>query len=73
MNALQLVASGTDMCTRKNKNIISRKIFTDKEKADDYMNEFYATCIRPIKGCPVYFDQREDVSIIFLNLEIVGS
>jgi len=73
MNALQLVANGTDISTRKNKNIISKKIFTDKENADGYMDEFYSICTKPIEGCPAYLDPREEVSINYLDLEIVGS
>lgn len=71
MNAFQLVANGTEINTRKNKNIISKKIFTDESAANSFIDEFYCICTNPIGGESIHLDPEEDIEINFLDVEIV--
>lgn len=72
MEAFQLIANGTDLKTRKNKNIYSRKIFLDDGKAQEFKDEFYCICTNPIEGCPVQLDSEEEVSITIVPMDLVG-
>lgn len=71
MEAIQLVANGTEINSRKNKNILSKKIFLDEKAADDYKDEFYCVCTNPIEGYTIYLDPNETVEIDFIGVEVV--
>jgi len=71
MNAIQLVANGTEINSRKNENILSRKIFLNEKIANDYKDEFYGICTNPIEGYTIYLDPNEPVEIDFMTVEVV--
>jgi len=71
MDAIQLVANGTETETGKNKNVFSKKIFLSNEAADKYKDAFYEICTHPIKGYTTHLNPDEDVEIKSINLELV--
>jgi len=73
MKAFQLVANGTEMKSCKNRNIMSRKIFTNSSRAEEYKAEFWNICTNPIEGYDIFLDPDKEVEISFLDIEIIGA
>lgn len=71
MTVIQLVANGTDFLTRKNKNIISKKVFVNEELAESFKKEFLDICTNPIEESSVYLDLENPIDISLLYLELV--
>jgi hypothetical protein len=69
MILLQLVANGTDLTTRKNSNVYSKKLFIDEESLEDYKEEFYGICTNPIEGFVTQLDSNEPVDMSTIELE----
>jgi len=74
MKAFQLVANGTEIKTRRNKNILSKKVFLDESEADKYKSEFLSICTHPIEGYSIFLDSESDIpiEIKIVDLELIG-
>jgi len=71
MTVIQLVANGTDLITRKNKNVVSKKVFVDEDLANKFKDEFYCICTNPIDGTAIQLDINDPIDISFVDLELI--